>query len=76
MQIDWSENLKLRQSQEEKSAYYFDNQISLHALYLWTQEKKQSIASLNDCTDHKAAAVVTSLKEILSNLITQEKNKD
>ena len=45
-------------------------------MYLWTQGKKQSIASLSDCTDHKAAAVVASLKEILSNLITQEKNKD
>ena len=32
LQIDWSENPKLPQSQEEKSAYYFDNQVSLHAM--------------------------------------------
>ena len=41
LQIDWSENLKLQQSQEENAAYYFDNQISLHAMYLGTKEKKQ-----------------------------------
>ena len=56
LQIDWSENPKLWQSQEEKSAYYFYNLISLHAMYLWTKEKKQSIASLSDSTDHKVAA--------------------
>ena len=78
LQVYWSENPKLQQYQEEKSAYYFDNQISLHAMYsmlLWIKEKKKSIASLSDCTDYKAAAVVTSLKEILSNLITQGKTK-
>ena len=34
LQIDWSENPKLRQSQEEKSAYSFENQSSLHPMYL------------------------------------------
>ena len=38
LQIDWSENPKLQKSQEERSAYYFDNQISLHTMYLWTKE--------------------------------------
>ena len=38
-------------------------------------KRKKSIASLSDCTDYKAAAVVTSLKEILSNLITEGKTK-
>ena len=57
------------------SAYYFHNQISLHAMYLWTKEKKQPIASLSNCTDHKAPAVVTSLKEILRNLTAQGKTK-
>ena len=65
VQIDWSENLKLRQAQEEKSAYYHEQQISIHAMYCWTYEGNESVAVLSDCTDHRAAAVWASLKPIL-----------
>ena len=33
--IDQSENAKLRQSQEEKSAYYNETQVSIHCRYVW-----------------------------------------
>ena len=39
------------------------------------KRKNSQIASLSDCANHKAAAVFTSLKKILSNLITQGKTK-
>ena len=32
--IDWSENAKLRQSREEKSAYYNETQVSIHCGYV------------------------------------------
>ena len=32
IQMDWSENPKVRQSKEEKSAYYFQDQYSIHAM--------------------------------------------
>ena len=73
--MHWSENPKLWQSHKEKSAFYFDIHISLHEVYLWAKESKQSVASLIDCTDHKAAAVITNLNNILSSLASQGKAK-
>ena len=32
-QIDWSENASIHQAQEEKSAYYHINQISIHCIH-------------------------------------------
>ena len=34
--IDWSENSKIRQAQEEKSAYYRQDKISIHPMHIWT----------------------------------------
>lgn len=34
LHIDWSDNVRIRQAQEEKSANSFEDQISLHAMRL------------------------------------------
>ena len=51
VQIDWSENARIRQSCEEKSAYYHEDLISLYTRYIWTKEKIFSQAAFIDCTD-------------------------
>ena len=34
VQINWSENVKMKQAREEKKAYYDEVQISVHAMYV------------------------------------------
>ena len=63
-QVDWSENPKVRQAIEEKSAYYHQDQYSVHPVRVWTKNGEFSHAALSDVTDHKAGAVFASLKPI------------
>ena len=65
MQVDWSENKKLTQSGEEKTAYYYEDRISLHPARVWTKEGSFSYCAMGDSTDHKAPAVMASLRDIL-----------
>ena len=73
IQIDWSENAKLTQAREEKSAYYNDTQMSLHAMYSWCLAGNQSSLSLSECTVHKANGVYASLEPVLEKLLTENK---
>ena len=41
--IDWSENVSMTKSREEKSAYYNDAQISIHVMYAWCGSSKFAI---------------------------------
>ena len=66
--IDWSENAKLRQAEEEKGAYYHDVQMSAQTIFVWTAEKEWSAASISGCTIHKAEAVAASITELLEEL--------
>ena len=42
-----------------------EEQISIHAMYVWAGKQKKCIASLSDCTKHDAAAVMASLEPVL-----------
>ena len=42
-------------------------------MYVWTVETQQSFVTMSDHTDHKALAVMISIKPILEKLIKQEK---
>ena len=42
-------------------------------MYVWTVETQQSFVTMSDHTDHKAPAVMISIKPILEKLIKQEK---
>ena len=68
LQIDWSENCSMKQSREEKSAYYSDHQVSIHTMYCWYQNQPQSYAVLSDFTEHKASACLVSLQPIIADL--------
>ena len=63
--IAWSENAKLRQSREEKSADYNETQVSIHFGYVWYGKDGYSFASISDCTEHDATAVMASLDPVL-----------
>ena len=63
--IDCSENVRIRQAREEKSACYFEDQISLHAMRLYEYDGERSLVSMSDDTSHGAAAVIASIKPIL-----------
>ena len=65
VQMDWSENPKVRQSREEKSAYYLPDQYSIHAMRIWTSNGAYSHIAMSDVTTHKAPAIFASIKEIL-----------
>ena len=76
LQIDWAENARVRQANEESSAYYFEDHISIHAKYSWSAEGKQSWAAISDHTDHKAPATIVSFKSILNEFVNiSRKNK-
>ena len=71
IQLDWSENAKMRQSREEKSAYYHEDSVCLHPMYIWSKENCHSRCAISDCTDHKAPAVMTSIKPILDDILAK-----
>lgn len=73
IQMDWSENPKLRQAKEERSAYYIEDQVCLHAIHLWTAEGTQSMVACSDCTDHRAEAVIASVKPLIVDLAEKGK---
>ena len=75
IQIDWSENCAMRQSREEKSAFYHEDFISIHAVRVWSKEEMYSWASLSDATDHTASAVITSIEPLLENFVETGKKK-
>ena len=70
--LDWSENAKLTQAREEKSAYYHEDSISLHPMYIWTNREKFSVTSISDNKSHKAAAVFASLEPVLGKISFQQ----
>ena len=74
IQVDWSENTALRQAKEEKSAYYGEDQISLHTMHIWTTEGNKSIVAASDCTDHSAPAVFASIESVMQDLVANGKN--
>ena len=67
--VDWSENVWIRQAQEEKIAYYFEDQISLHAMRFYELDGEGSLLSICDDTFHGAAAATASIKPLLDELV-------
>ena len=45
-QIDWSKNASIHQAQEEKSAYYHTDQISIHYIHLWSSQGQYQITQI------------------------------
>ena len=60
--IGWSEKVCIRQAPEEESAYYFEDQIWLHAMWLYEHDGKISLVLMSDDTSHGAVAVIASIR--------------
>jgi len=69
IQIDWSENARLRQAAEERSAYYHEDNLSIHAMHAWYEDNESSFVSISDNTAHHAPSVWASLEPILNDLV-------
>ena len=69
IRMDWSENGKLFQCRQEKSAYYHDTQISINTAVLYQSDGRVTcIGSLSDDTSHKSTAVWASLDAMFTQL--------
>jgi len=76
LQIDFTENMKMRQSREEKSAYYYEKQISIHAVHTWSSDGEESWTAMSDSTDHRAPAVCAGIMPILEDVVRYQKKTD
>ena len=57
IRMDWSENAKLFQCRQEKSAYYFDIQVSVNTAVVYqSQGNVRCVGSFSDETDHKKSS--------------------
>ena len=61
MHIDWSENTRIKQATDERSVYYHEDHILIHAMHSWLRQPESSMVSISDDTDHGAAAIWASL---------------
>ena len=65
LRIDWSENVHLYQTQQEKSQYYTTISAVINTAVLYeTSDKVQSFATISDVKSHKADATWASLTAI------------
>lgn len=71
LRIDWSENGKIYQTRQEKSAFYGDGeiQVSINTAVLYQPEQApRSLATISDDKCHQAQAVWASLESMLKNV--------
>ena len=47
-QIDWSKNASIRRAQEEKPAYYHNDQISIHCIHSWSSKGQKLFAAISN----------------------------
>lgn len=65
LRIDWSENVKLFQTRQEKSEYYCSTSCSVNAAVLYSPDGVIGLGTISDVKSHTAPSVWASLTEIL-----------
>lgn len=65
LRIDWSENVELYQTQQEKSQYYTTIIARVNAGIMYGEGKVMSVGTISDAKSHKASATMTSIREML-----------
>ena len=69
IQMDWFENTKSFQCRQEKSAYYYDIQVSVNMAVVYQANKSTTcVWSLSDNTSHKKTAMLTYLKSMIDKI--------
>ena len=69
MHMDWSENARVRQAKESKSAYYHEDHVSIHCIRSMQADGETSYVSLADTPNHMAEAVWASIKPVLEQYV-------
>ena len=64
LRVDWSENVELFQTRQEKSQFYSSITASVNAAVLYSHDGVQSIGTISDVKCHKAQSTWTSLREM------------
>ena len=62
MQIDWSENARIRQAKEAKGAYYYEDHVAIHCIRSMRSDGDNSYISISDSTCHNGEAVWASIR--------------
>ena len=68
IQVHWSENRKLTQCGEEKEAYYYEDHVSLHPIYVWPAKDRFSKVAMGNSTKHTTPTVMEGLLPLLKEL--------
>ena len=66
MRTDWSENVELFQTFQEKSDYYNSRNASVNAAILYSPDGVQSLGTVSDVLCHRALSTWTSLTEMFN----------
>ena len=65
LRLDWSENVELFQTLQEKSQYYYSVTASVNTGVLYDSGGIRSVATISDVKSHKAEATMASMEAIL-----------
>ncbi|CAF1222317.1 unnamed protein product [Adineta steineri] len=64
IQLDWSENYKLKQARQEKASYYYEQHISILSGYVWKKDDCFNFVSVSDNINHMFEAAVQHLLDL------------
>ncbi|CAF3793777.1 unnamed protein product [Rotaria sp. Silwood1] len=70
LHIDWSENYNLKQAREERSAYYYEQHVSIAAGYVWRKDNCFSFGCLSDDTSHLSESTWAAIHDLLDELLS------
>lgn len=65
IRVDWSENVELFQTRQEKSYYYNRVSCSINAAVLYTPHETKGLGTISDAKSHMAPATWVSLNEMM-----------
>ena len=66
LRLDWSENVELYQTIQEKSQYYYSVTASVNTGVLYEGSGVRSVATISDVKTHKAEATMASMEVIFT----------
>ena len=68
IRTDWSENVDLYQTRQEKSVYYTSTSASINTAVLYTPDGVKGLGSISDFKCHKAPSTWASLTVMFKSL--------
>ena len=75
IRVDWSENVQLFQTRQEKSSYYNSISCSVNAAVLYTPHETKGLGTISDAKSHMAPATWASLNEMMQFIDLEDTEK-